>query len=121
MTRPFTVVRSRVVPLGVENVDTDQIIPARFLRVVDRSGLAAGLFAEWRSRPEFALDRPEYRGAEILVTGENFGCGSSREHAVWALVENGFRAVVSARFADIFRANALKNGLLPVAIRTADA
>jgi 3-isopropylmalate/(R)-2-methylmalate dehydratase small subunit len=116
MPEPFTVVRSRVVPLPVDNVDTDQIIPARFLKGVDRAGLADGLFADWRSRPGFPLDRPEYRDARILLAGENFGCGSSREHAAWALAEHGFRVVVSGRFADIFRNNALKNALLPVTL-----
>jgi 3-isopropylmalate/(R)-2-methylmalate dehydratase small subunit len=104
----------------MENVDTDQIIPARFLVTTSRDGLGKGLFADWRfdaggsPKPDFVLNRPEAQGARILVAGRNFGCGSSREHAVWALQACGIDAVVSTAFADIFRANALKNGLLPV-------
>ena len=113
---PFQSLRSRVVPLMADDVDTDQIIPARFLKVVDKEGLAAGLFAEWRKDPEFVLNRPASQGAEVLLAGRNFGCGSSREHAPWALRAGGFRAVIALSFADIFRANALKNGLLPVAL-----
>jgi 3-isopropylmalate/(R)-2-methylmalate dehydratase small subunit len=114
--------RSVVVPLLADNVDTDQIIPARFLKVTDRSGLGKGLFADWRYEPdgaprkEFVLNKPAYRGAQILLAGHNFGCGSSREHAPWALKEYGFRAIISTSFADIFRNNALKNGLLPVEV-----
>jgi len=108
-------IQSRVVKLAVDDVDTDQIIPARFLKVTDKAGLGEALFADWRG-PDFALDRPEARGCQILVAGRNFGCGSSREHAPWALVGAGFRAVVARSFADIFRQNALKNGLLPVAL-----
>jgi 3-isopropylmalate/(R)-2-methylmalate dehydratase small subunit len=110
------------VVLPLDNVDTDQIIPARFLKVTSRSGLGAHLFADWRydasgkPRPEFVLNKPEARGAGILVAGDNFGCGSSREHAPWALVDYGFRAVVSTSIADIFRGNALKNGLVPVTV-----
>ena len=104
----------------MDNVDTDQIIPARFLVTTSRDGLGKGLFADWRfdaegsPKPDFVLNRPEAQGARVLVAGRNFGCGSSREHAVWALQACGFEAVVSTAFADIFRANALKNGLLPV-------
>jgi 3-isopropylmalate/(R)-2-methylmalate dehydratase small subunit len=113
---PFDTLRSRVVPLLADDVDTDQIIPARFLKVTDRSGLGDGLFAEWRKDPGFVLNQPESEGAAILLAGKNFGCGSSREHAPWALLEGGFRCVVARSFADIFRNNALKNGLLPVAL-----
>jgi len=119
---PITRFTSRVVVLPVENVDTDQIIPARFLKTTESVGLGAHLFADWRygpngaPRPDFALNRPNARGAEVLVAGRNFGCGSSREHAAWALLDHGFRAVVSTYFADIFRSNALKNGLLPVVV-----
>lgn len=118
--KPVTRIRSRCVVLAVDNVDTDQIIPARFLVTTSREGLGRGLFADWlndasgRPRPDFALNRPEAQGARVLVAGRNFGCGSSREHAVWALQACGIEAVVSTAFADIFRANALKNGLLPV-------
>lgn len=121
-SRGFVRLESSVAPLPRAHVDTDQIIPAAYLKVTDRRGLAEGLFAGWRTRadgsldPDFVLNRPEHRGAEILLAGENFGCGSSREHAPWALVEYGFRAVLSARFADIFQANALENGLLPVVL-----
>ncbi|REJ73587.1 MAG: 3-isopropylmalate dehydratase small subunit [Acidobacteria bacterium] len=122
---------SVVAPLPIDNIDTDQIIPARYLKVTDKSGLAEGLFANWRwqdpqacagPRADWVLHQEPFRGAEILVTGENFGCGSSREHAPWALLGGGIRAVVSTRFADIFRANALKNGLLTVTVepRVAD-
>lgn len=118
----FTVIKSKMVPLPQNNVDTDQIIPARFLKVTDKASVADGLFADWRyatdgsPRPEFILNQPEYLGAQILVAGDNFGCGSSREHAPWALVGWGFRAVISTSFADIFKNNALKNGLLPVEV-----
>lgn len=108
------VIRSRVVPLLVDHIDTDQIIPARFLKTVSRSGLGEHLFEDWRKDPEFVLSRPEHAGKAILLAGINFGCGSSREHAPWALLGGGFRAVVAASFADIFRANSLRNGLLPV-------
>lgn len=110
------------VALARDNVDTDQIIPARFLKTTTRSGLEAHLFADWRQGPDgslrqdFILNRPEAAGARVLVAGWNFGCGSSREHAPWALVDFGFRAVVARSFADIFRQNALKNGLLPVVL-----
>jgi 3-isopropylmalate/(R)-2-methylmalate dehydratase small subunit len=115
-------VRSRTVVLAVDNVDTDQIIPARFLVTTSREGLGARLFNDWRydaqgqPRPEFVLNRPEAQGARVLVGGRNFGCGSSREHAVWALQDHGFAAVISDSFADIFRGNALKNGLVPVQV-----
>jgi 3-isopropylmalate/(R)-2-methylmalate dehydratase small subunit len=120
--RPVREIRSRTVVLPAENVDTDQIIPARFLVTTTREGIGRGLFADWRfdasgrPRPEFVLNREEAKGAQVLVAGRNFGCGSSREHAVWALQAGGFAAVVSPAFADIFRANALKNGLLPVQV-----
>jgi len=122
---PFTRLTSTAVVLPNENVDTDQIIPARFLKVTDRKGLGAALFADWRYDaagqpiPEFVLNQPDARAARILVAGDNFGCGSSREHAPWALLDFGFRAVVSTRFADIFRNNATGNGLLPVTIDAA--
>jgi len=104
------------VPLRRSNVDTDQIIPAVYLKRVTRTGFEDGLFAAWRSDPEFVLNRPEYRGASVLVAGPDFGTGSSREHAVWALHDYGFKAVISARFADIFRGNSLKGGLLTVVL-----
>ena len=112
----FGEVLSHAVPLAVDNIDTDQIIPARFLRVTHKDGLAEVVFSDWRKDPDFVLNRPTSAGAKILVAGDNFGCGSSREHAPWALVAWGFRVVVSTRFADIFRNNALKNGLLPVQV-----
>lgn len=118
----FTSLTSRLVPLPVNDIDTDQIIPARFLKAVDKNGLGDSLFADWRYRsdgspdPAFILNRPEYHNAQILLTGDNFGCGSSREHAPWALTSYGFRAIISTSFADIFRTNALKNGLLPVVV-----
>jgi 3-isopropylmalate/(R)-2-methylmalate dehydratase small subunit len=118
----FTTLTSRVVVVPQNDIDTDQIIPARFLKTTDKHGLGASLFADWRygeggaPRPEFPLNQPRAQGAQVLLAGDNFGCGSSREHAPWALTGFGFRAVVSTSFADIFRNNALKNGLLPVAI-----
>lgn len=120
--QPFTTLTATAVPLRAENVDTDQIIPARYLTAVTKAGMGDGLFAAWRYGPdgapnqEFVLNQPEYSGAEILVAGRNFGSGSSREHAVWALTEYGFRAVIAPAFADIFYNNSLKNGLLPVAL-----
>jgi 3-isopropylmalate/(R)-2-methylmalate dehydratase small subunit len=120
--KPVTHIRSRTVVLPVDNVDTDQIIPARFLVTTSREGLGKALFADWRweddgrPRPAFALNGPEAQGARVLVAGRNFGCGSSREHAVWALQAGGFDAVVGPSFADIFRGNALKNGLVPVQV-----
>ncbi|GAO04600.1 3-isopropylmalate dehydratase small subunit [Anaeromyxobacter sp. PSR-1] len=119
---PIRVIESRTVVLPRENVDTDQIIPARFLKVTDKKGLGKALFSDWRyaadgsPRPDFVMNRPEAQGCSILVAGDNFGCGSSREHAPWALVDAGVRAVISTRIADIFRNNALKNGLVPVVL-----
>jgi len=120
--QPFRRLDSRIAVLARPDIDTDQIIPARFLKGTTRTGLGRWLFAGWRydeqghPRTDFALARPEARGAQVLVAGPNFGCGSSREHAPWALLDYGFRAVVSSSIADIFRANALKNGLLPVIV-----
>jgi 3-isopropylmalate/(R)-2-methylmalate dehydratase small subunit len=120
--KPIRRIRSRTVVLPVDNVDTDQIIPARFLVTTSREGLAKALFADWRwqadgsPRPDFVLNTKAAEEARVLVAGRNFGCGSSREHAVWALAASGFEAVVSTAFADIFRANALKNGLVPVQV-----
>jgi len=122
---PITVIRSRTVVMPSSNIDTDQIIPARFLTTTTREGLGASLFADWRydeagqPRPDFVLNRPEAHGCQILVAGHNIGCGSSREHAPWALLDHGFRAVVSTEIADIFRNNSLKNGLLPVIVDAA--
>ncbi|GAB4420617.1 MAG: 3-isopropylmalate dehydratase small subunit [Bacteroidia bacterium] len=119
--RPFQRLQSTCVPLPIEHVDTDQIIPARFLKATSREGFGDNLFIDWRydeqgqPRPDFVLNDPRYRG-EVLVAGKNFGCGSSREHAAWAIADHGFRVVVSSFFADIFRANALNNGLLPVQV-----
>ncbi len=117
---PFTILTTTAAPLRAENVDTDQIIPARYLTAVTNAGMGEGLFAAWRYgptgdlNPTFVLNKPQYAGAEILIAGRNFGSGSSREHAVWALTEYGFRAVITPGFADIFYSNALKNGLLPI-------
>ena len=123
MPEPVTVFTSRVVPLPAENIDTDQIIPARYLKTTEKSGLSEGLFHDWRftaagelREPRFVLDRPEMQGRRILLAGANFGPGSSREHAPWALLSWGIRAVISTGFADIFRANSLKNGLLPIVV-----
>ena len=116
---PVRTVVGRAVPLPRSDVDTDQIIPSDWLKRVERTGFGAGLFGEWRSDPAFVLNRPQYDGATILVTGPNFGTGSSREHAVWALQDYGFRAVVSPRFADIFRTHCTKTGLLPVQVDAA--
>ena len=113
---PFRTLTSTFVVLPADDVDTDQIIPARFLKTTDKRGLGGALFADWKERFDFPLSRPDAAGARVLVTGANFGCGSSREHAPWALVGWGFRAVVALSFADIFRQNALKNGLLPVVV-----
>jgi 3-isopropylmalate/(R)-2-methylmalate dehydratase small subunit len=119
---PITTFTSHVVPLPAEHVDTDQIIPARFLKTTDKAGLGDSLFCDWRydadgnPKPDFILNRPEMKGRGVLLAGDNFGCGSSREHAPWALTGYGFRAVVSTSFADIFKNNALKNGLLPVVV-----
>jgi 3-isopropylmalate/(R)-2-methylmalate dehydratase small subunit len=112
----FTTHTGRAVPLRRSNVDTDQIIPAVWLKKVTRDGFEDGLFEAWRKDPEFVLNRPERAGATVLVAGPDFGTGSSREHAVWALQNYGFKAVISARFADIFRGNSLKNGLLTVVL-----
>ncbi|MDX3854997.1 3-isopropylmalate dehydratase small subunit [Streptomyces sp. AK02-01A] len=119
----FTTHTGRAVPLRRGNVDTDQIIPAHWLKKVTRDGFEDGLFEAWRKDSEFVLNRPEYAGATVLVAGPDFGTGSSREHAVWALQNYGFKAVISSRFADIFRGNSLKNGLLTVVLeqRTVDA
>jgi 3-isopropylmalate/(R)-2-methylmalate dehydratase small subunit len=120
----FTTLHSTAVPLPIEEVDTDQIIPARFLKATTREGFGEALFCDWRSNPDgtpktdFVLNNPLYQGT-ILVAGRNFGCGSSREHAAWALYDFGFRVVVSSFFADIFRGNALNNGLLPVQVSPA--
>lgn len=121
MRNKFTTLISRAVPLPIENIDTDQIIPARFLKATTREGFGENLFRDWRyekdgtPKQEFVMNSPTYKG-EILVAGKNFGCGSSREHAAWAIEGAGFRAVVSSFFADIFRNNALNNGLLPVTV-----
>ncbi|AIJ13142.1 3-isopropylmalate dehydratase small subunit [Streptomyces lividans] len=119
----FTKHTGRAVPLRRSNVDTDQIIPAHWLKKVTRDGFEDGLFEAWRKDPEFVLNRPEREGATVLVAGPDFGTGSSREHAVWALQNYGFKTVVSSRFADIFRGNSLKNGLLTVVLdqKTVDA
>lgn len=121
MPEPIKTFRSKLVPLSAPNVDTDQIIPARYLKVTDKHQLGQGLFADWRYRngqpvEDFVLNKPEMQGRQVLLAGDNFGCGSSREHAPWALVDYGFRAIISTSFADIFRNNALKNGLLPVVV-----
>ncbi len=121
----FAHLTSRVVLLVHDDIDTDQIIPARFLKTTEKKGLGKVLFSDWRydaagnPKPDFVLNRPEAQGCQILVAGDNFGCGSSREHAPWALVQGGFRAVVSTSIADIFRNNALKNGLVPVVVDAA--
>ncbi len=119
---PIRQIRSRTAVLPYTNIDTDQIIPGRFLRTTSRDGLGRQLFADWRygadgaAKPEFVLNRPEAAGCAVLVAGRNFGCGSSREHAPWALLDYGFRAVISTEIADIFRSNSLKNGLLPIEV-----
>ena len=120
--KPFRVHKGLVAPLDRQSVDTDQIIPKQFLKRIERTGFGEFLFHDWRQTqdekkgPDFVLDQPRYRGATILVAGKNFGCGSSREHAVWALADYGFRAVIAASFADIFANNSLKNGFLPVVL-----
>ncbi|MBI2284441.1 MAG: 3-isopropylmalate dehydratase small subunit [Bacteroidetes bacterium] len=124
--KPLKSIHSRFVPLPIENVDTDQVIPARFLKATTREGFGKNLFRDWRyvdndeskPKPDFVLNQQQYSG-EILVAGKNFGCGSSREHAAWALQDYGFKAVVSSFFADIFRNNALNNGVLPVKVSDA--
>ncbi|ABS26079.1 3-isopropylmalate dehydratase small subunit [Anaeromyxobacter sp. Fw109-5] len=119
---PIRTIESRTVVIPRENIDTDQIIPGRFLKVTDKKGLGKALFSDWRydagggPRADFVLNGPAAEGCTVLVAGDNFGCGSSREHAPWALVDYGIRAVVSTRVADIFRNNALKNGLLPIVL-----
>jgi 3-isopropylmalate/(R)-2-methylmalate dehydratase small subunit len=120
---PFSSFTSKVIPLPAENVDTDQIVPARFLKVTDKAGLGEALFRDWRfeadgslKEPRFVLDEPEMAGRRILIAGDNFGCGSSREHAPWALVAWGVQAVITTSCADIFQGNALKNGLLPIIV-----
>jgi 3-isopropylmalate/(R)-2-methylmalate dehydratase small subunit len=118
----LTKITSCVVSLPVNDIDTDQIIPARFLKATDKEGMGENLFADWRynndgsPKSDFVINKPESAGAQILLAGDNFGCGSSREHAPWALTGFGFRAVISTSFADIFRNNALKNGLLPIVV-----
>ena len=123
MAEPFTMFTSKAVPLPAENVDTDQIVPARYLKVTDKNGLAEALFRDWRfeedgslKEPRFVLDRPEMAGRQILLVGDNFGAGSSREHAPWALTAWGIRAILSTSYADIFRSNSLKNGVLPIVV-----
>ena len=123
MAEPFRVFTSAVIPLAAENVDTDQIVPARYLKVTDKVGLADALFRDWRynedgslREPRFVLDKPEMAGRKILLAGDNFGCGSSREHAPWALTAWGIRAILSTSYADIFRSNSLKNGVLPIVV-----
>ena len=118
---PVRTVTGRAMPLRRSDVDTDQIIPAVWLKRVERTGFGQGLFSAWREDPAFVLNQPAYRGASILVAGPNFGTGSSREHAVWALQDHGFRAVVSPRFADIFRSNCTKSGLVPAQVDAASA
>ena len=118
----FTTLTSRVMPLPVNDIDTDQIIPARFLKATDKTGMGDNLFADWRynadgsPNTDFVLNKPESAGCQILLAGDNFGCGSSREHAPWALTAYGFHVVISTSFADIFRNNALKNGLIPIIV-----
>jgi 3-isopropylmalate/(R)-2-methylmalate dehydratase small subunit len=118
----FTPFESQMVPLPIDNVDTDQIIPARFLKTISKDGLGDQLFYDWRydaegrPKPDFILNTPQAKAARILLAGDNFGCGSSREHAPWALLQYGFRAVISTSFADIFRGNSLKNSLLPIVV-----
>jgi len=123
VAEPFRIFTSKVIPIDAENVDTDQIVPARYLKVTDKAGLAEALFRDWRFEedgslkdPPFIIDRPGMAGRAILIVGDNFGSGSSREHAPWALTSWGVRAILSTGFADIFRSNSLKNGLLPIAV-----
>jgi 3-isopropylmalate/(R)-2-methylmalate dehydratase small subunit len=113
---PFTNFESRMIKLPINNIDTDQIIPARFLKTTSKQGLDKQLFNDWRQDPELVLNRPESQGLQVLLAGDNFGCGSSREHAPWALTQWGFRAVISTSFADIFKQNSLKNSLLPIVV-----
>ena len=114
--RPLTHVEGRAIPLGRKNVDTDMIIPARWLKTVTREGLGRGAFEALRADPENVFDKPEFKGAPILIAGDNFGCGSSREHAAWALLDMGVKAVIAPSFSDIFSGNAFKNGILTVAL-----
>ena len=120
--KPFTNFESRVVAMPINNIDTDQIIPARFLKTTSKTGLDKNLFYDWRyeadgsEKPDFILNQPAAKGVQVLLAGDNFGCGSSREHAPWALTQFGFRAVISTSFADIFKGNALKNSLLPIVV-----
>jgi 3-isopropylmalate/(R)-2-methylmalate dehydratase small subunit len=117
MPQPVKQVSGRMAPLDLADVDTDQIIPKQFLKRIERTGYGPFLFYDWRARGDFVLDRPEHAGATVLVAGANFGCGSSREHAPWALRDFGFRAIIAPSFADIFRANCYKTGLLAVTLR----
>ena len=114
--RPYLPFESRLVPLPKNNIDTDQIIPARFLKTTSKEGLDKNLFCDWRQDPNFILNTPRGQNAQILLAGDNFGCGSSREHAPWALTQFGFRAVISTSFADIFKQNSLKNSLVPIVV-----
>ena len=120
--KKFTRFESRVLPFPIDNIDTDQIIPARFLKTITKEGLDKQLFNDWRydadgnPKPDFILNQPQAQGVEVLLSGDNFGCGSSREHAPWALTQFGFRAVISTSFADIFKGNSLKNSLLPIVV-----
>jgi len=116
----FTVLNGLVVPLDRANVDTDQIIPKQYLASIKRTGFAQGLFADWRKDPGFVLNQPRYKGAQILLARKNFGCGSSREHAPWALIDYGFRSVIAPSYADIFFNNSFKNGFLPVVLTEAE-
>jgi 3-isopropylmalate/(R)-2-methylmalate dehydratase small subunit len=122
----FTTLKSKVIPMPIDNIDTDQIIPARFLKITDKNGLAEKLFSDWRyntdgtPKPDFPINQAQNRESKILLAGDNFGCGSSREHAPWSLVAFGLRAVLSTSFADIFRNNSIKNGLLPVILSAAE-
>lgn len=118
--KPISVISGTSIPLMRDNIDTDQIIPKQFLKRIGKTGYGADLFHDWRGDPEFVLNRPERQGAKILVAGENFGCGSSREHAVWALHDFGFEAVIAGGFSDIFAMNCLKNGVLAVALPRAE-
>jgi len=126
MAEPYRLLTSAIVPLAVENVDTDQVVPARYLKITDKAGLADALFHDWRFEddgslkdPPFVLDQPPMAGRAVLLVGDNFGTGSSREHAPWALAAWGIRAIISTSFADIFRGNALKNGVLPIVVDAA--
>jgi 3-isopropylmalate/(R)-2-methylmalate dehydratase small subunit len=122
----FKTLKSKLIPLLIDNIDTDQILPARFLKITDKNGLSEKLFTDWRynadgtPKPDFPLNQPQHRESRILLAGDNFGCGSSREHAPWSLVAFGLRAVISTSFADIFRNNSIKNGLLPVILSAAE-